>query len=155
MGVDLLSIGENIVRFRRKAGMTQQQLSDRSGISLNLVRSLEQNSRTSARVSSLFALATALHVPLAALLDPAHTPGVLLRRARMRRGMSQEMLAARAGFNVAYISRIETGQRSLDRLPTLMALATALNVPPIELVPWLAESVPAQTCRCRPDPPTD
>ncbi|WP_219994336.1 helix-turn-helix domain-containing protein [Actinokineospora spheciospongiae] len=77
------------------------------------------------------------------------SPGLLLRRARRRRGMSQTMLADRAGYTVSYISMIENGRRPLDHLPTVRTLAAALNVPVVELVPWLVDGTAAQPCRCQ------
>ena len=67
-------IGENLARLRTLAGLTQEQLAERAGVSVDVVRRLEQGSRPSARITSLYALAGALDVPLSVLL--AH-PNVL------------------------------------------------------------------------------
>jgi hypothetical protein len=60
-----------------------------------------------------------------------------LRRARLRRGMTLETLAGLSGFSAAFLSMIENDQRELCRKSTVTALAAALRVPPVELVPWV------------------
>ena len=70
-------------------------------------------------------------------------PGVRLRAARLRRGMSQTALAGLARVSPAYISMIETGQRQLTRLRDVAALADALQVSPLYLADGREEvSVP-------------
>jgi transcriptional regulator with XRE-family HTH domain len=57
------------------------------------------------------------------------------RLRKLRRGrMTQEQLAARAGVSTVLISKLERGERSSARLPTLQKLATALDVPVSELI---------------------
>jgi transcriptional regulator with XRE-family HTH domain len=56
-----------------------------------------------------------------------------LRSERLRRRLSQETLAAKAGLSVSYISMLERGQRA-PPLDTLEALAKALAVPPTSLL---------------------
>jgi transcriptional regulator with XRE-family HTH domain len=66
---DGLTIGERVARLRRRRHFTQPELAERSGISVDLIRKLEQNQRRSTRIASLQALATALDVQVSALLD--------------------------------------------------------------------------------------
>ena len=61
-------IGRNLARLRTQADLTQEQLAERSGVSVDLIRRLEQGSRASARLDSLYRLACALDVPLSELL---------------------------------------------------------------------------------------
>lgn len=57
-----------------------------------------------------------------------HT-GQRIRYWRRRRGgISQRVLADRAGLTQGYISQIEGGQRALDRRSTQVAIARALNI---------------------------
>jgi transcriptional regulator with XRE-family HTH domain len=56
-----------------------------------------------------------------------------LRSERLRRRLSQETLAAKAGLSVSYISMLERGQRA-PPLDTLEALAKALAVSPTSLL---------------------
>ena len=58
-----------------------------------------------------------------------------LREARQRRLVTQEELSARTGIAEATISRIENGLQS-PRISTIRKLATALDVPPEELIVW-------------------
>lgn len=52
--------------------------------------------------------------------------------------MSQRALAGLAGLSAGYVSRIERGERSVDKRSTLEALASALKVAPSQLaaMPW-------------------
>jgi transcriptional regulator with XRE-family HTH domain len=56
-----------------------------------------------------------------------------LKFERLRRKLSQETLAGKAGLSVSYISMLERGQRS-PPLDTLEALAKALGVSPASLL---------------------
>jgi transcriptional regulator with XRE-family HTH domain len=50
-----------------------------------------------------------------------------LKRARLKKKLTQEQLAAKTGLSVAYISLLERGARC-PPLPTLDTLADALGV---------------------------
>lgn len=56
-----------------------------------------------------------------------------LKQARVKSGMSQEELANRAHLSVSMIQSIETGRRD-GSTKTLIALATALNTTPNDLL---------------------
>ena len=56
-----------------------------------------------------------------------------LHAARVRRRLSQQALAAKAGVSLSYISMLERGQRS-PPLETLEVLADALGVAPVVLL---------------------
>lgn len=57
--------------MRRLAGLTQEQVAERSGVSVDVVRKLEQHRKHSARLPTLHALAKGLGVEVTALLgDP-------------------------------------------------------------------------------------
>lgn len=59
--------------------------------------------------------------------------GVRLRRWRLRRGLSQQVLAELAGFTQGYVGQIETGRIEPDKLSTWVALADALQISVMEL----------------------
>jgi transcriptional regulator with XRE-family HTH domain len=61
-------IGEQVARLRVLRGLTQEGLAAKSGISVDVIRRLEQGARRSARLSSLACLAEALDVELSLLL---------------------------------------------------------------------------------------
>ncbi|MDG4792432.1 helix-turn-helix transcriptional regulator [Micromonospora sp. WMMD1082] len=62
------TIGEHLARIRRQSTLTQEQLAERAGVSVETVRKLERGERASARMTTLHALARALDVPTTALL---------------------------------------------------------------------------------------
>lgn len=67
-------LGKTLRRLRRLADLTQEELAERSGVSVDVVRQLEQRRKHSARLPTLHALANGLGVELTTLLgDP---PGV-------------------------------------------------------------------------------
>ncbi|MCO6010095.1 helix-turn-helix domain-containing protein [Actinoallomurus purpureus] len=66
---DGLTIGERVAKLRRQRHLTQAELAERSGVSVDLIRKLEQNQRRSTRIGSLQAIAGALDVQVSALLD--------------------------------------------------------------------------------------
>ncbi|MFJ6573022.1 helix-turn-helix domain-containing protein [Streptomyces sp. NPDC091292] len=62
-------MGERIAELRLRRGMTQEGLAERAGVSVDTVRKLEQGRRTTARLATLNALATALDT------EPSHLVG--------------------------------------------------------------------------------
>jgi transcriptional regulator with XRE-family HTH domain len=57
-----------------------------------------------------------------------------VRYLRQEQGLSQEMLAYRAGVSVATIRRLETGKKALPYWSTIEAVALVLGVAPETLV---------------------
>ncbi|MFE4665654.1 helix-turn-helix domain-containing protein [Streptomyces sp. NPDC056716] len=70
---DEMSIGDRIGRLRARRKLTQEQLAERSGVSVDTVRKLEQNRRLTARLSTLNRLARALDVETSALVGQPTT----------------------------------------------------------------------------------
>jgi transcriptional regulator with XRE-family HTH domain len=71
---DEVHLGDRLARLRRLAALTQEELAERSGVSADVIRKLEQHRKHSARLPTLHALARGLGVELTSLLgDP---PGV-------------------------------------------------------------------------------
>ncbi|MGH3829413.1 MAG: helix-turn-helix domain-containing protein [Pseudonocardiaceae bacterium] len=54
---------------------------------------------------------------------------------RRRRGITQEVLAGLLGRSVEWLSQFERGARELDRLSTIVAIADALGIEPVKLLP--------------------
>jgi transcriptional regulator with XRE-family HTH domain len=77
------------------------------------------------------------------------TIGQRVRAARTRQGMSLARLADLTGLTKGYLSRVENGERSLDRRRTLLDVADALRVPVAELTgqPYAAETRSDQLVR--------
>lgn len=59
--------------------------------------------------------------------------GRRLRRIRVARGKSLDVVAGLAGISKAYLSMLETGERALDSVKLIVALADALEIAPSEL----------------------
>lgn len=59
--------------------------------------------------------------------------GANLRQIRRARGKSLTVVAGLAGISPSYLSRLESGDRALDRRSLLVALANALEVAPSEI----------------------
>jgi transcriptional regulator with XRE-family HTH domain len=53
------SIGDQLGRLRTQRGLTQEQLAERAGVSVDVIRKLEQGSRATARIKTLVELAGA------------------------------------------------------------------------------------------------
>ncbi len=64
---------------------------------------------------------------------PSSEIGHKLRQIRQARGKSLAVIAGLAGISPSYLSRLESGQRVLDRRSLIIALAKALEVAPSEL----------------------
>jgi DNA-binding XRE family transcriptional regulator len=69
-------LGERLARLRRARDLTQEALAERAGVSVDVVRKLEQQRKHSARLPTLHSLATGLGVELTTLLGepPAIAP---------------------------------------------------------------------------------
>jgi transcriptional regulator with XRE-family HTH domain len=66
-------------------------------------------------------------------VEDARTIGQRLREIRYWRGKSLRVVAELAGISESYLSRLERGERQMDRRSLLEALAAALEVAPGEL----------------------
>lgn len=64
--------------------------------------------------------------------------GENLREARLRTGLSQEKLAAKAGIDRTYVGGAERGERNVA-LVNIVRLAEALEVAPADLLKRLDE----------------
>ena len=65
--------------------------------------------------------------------EDAKTIGRRVRQIRYARRKSLAVVAGLAGISVGHLSRIERGERALDRRSVIVALAGALDVAPTEL----------------------
>lgn len=68
---DRPSLGARIRELRAELLLTQRELADRAGVSVDLIRKLEHGTRQTASIASLQAIARALDVDIAQLLDKA------------------------------------------------------------------------------------
>lgn len=65
------TIGEHLAQIRRRSTLTQEQLAERAGVSVETIRKLEQGERQGARTATLNKLARALGVSTSALFGNA------------------------------------------------------------------------------------
>ncbi|MGW5333904.1 helix-turn-helix domain-containing protein [Streptomyces bauhiniae] len=102
-------LGRTLRRLRRLASLTQEELADRSDVSVDVIRQLEQGRKHSARLPTLHALANGLGVELTTLLGdpPAVSSGendgprfVAMRRAVMPVLWGPEPAPPTAGFSL-------------------------------------------------------
>ncbi|MGH8903346.1 MAG: helix-turn-helix domain-containing protein [Egibacteraceae bacterium] len=102
-------IGENIARLRLLADLTQEELASKADVSVDLIRRLEQTSRLTARITSLYHIANALDVPLSVLLAQ---PNVL--RPSERNGEHGGVLALRQALTPTGISHTDDEPEALS-----------------------------------------
>lgn len=60
--------------------------------------------------------------------------GTRLRQIRQARGKSLRVVAGLAGISYSHLSRLESGERSLDRRSVIAALADVLQVSPMDIL---------------------
>ncbi|MEV1289441.1 helix-turn-helix transcriptional regulator [Micromonospora sp. NPDC049679] len=68
-------MGDRVGAIRRRRAITQEQLAEASGVSVETIRKLEQNERTSARIATLNKLARALGVRTSTLFGTSAPAG--------------------------------------------------------------------------------
>ncbi len=71
------TIGARLRQARQERGLTQEELAERSGVSNDVIRKLEQERRNAARITTLTHLANALSIPLSDLLGGRERLGPL------------------------------------------------------------------------------
>jgi transcriptional regulator with XRE-family HTH domain len=140
-----VSLGQQLIQLRQDARLTQNDLADRAGVSLAMIRALEQGERDSVQLRTMLKLARAVGVQIAALRGSADSPGERMRAARRQRRLTLEELARQSGVSVTDLSALEKGKRVLSRAPTVDVLATALGLSALDLAPWLARDAPSLT----------
>jgi transcriptional regulator with XRE-family HTH domain len=66
--------------------------------------------------------------------------GPIIAKRRIERGVSQEKLGKLIGVHLTFISRFETGRTRL-RLTTMIAIARALEIDPLDLFAEIKEAL--------------
>ena len=72
-------------------------------------------------------------MPRRTAITSAQAFGIAVKRSRMKRRMTQELLAHEAGLSLTSIARMETGAHGV-RLDTVLRVASALDVTASDLV---------------------
>jgi transcriptional regulator with XRE-family HTH domain len=68
------------------------------------------------------------------VMDEHRSVGERIAYWRRRRGLTQEVLAGLVGRSVPWLSRIERGERTMEKIQDLLALARVLKIPPGDLI---------------------
>lgn len=127
------SLGDRIREARKRRGLTQRELTRLSGVSLSLIRKLEQDERNDTRIETVRKLAVALSVPTTSLITamspPAATqePGSIwepLRLALANPAHGDREPATAEGIEHALASAVRLYHD--NRYPELAALLPAL-----------------------------
>lgn len=108
---ELLELGEEIARRRQAIGLTQPQLAERAGLSLDGVLRIEKG-RTAASVVTLFQIAAALGCDVPALFQKAG-------RASRRRRSTDDVLALLEGQPDEVIEAAAACARAIVRVSTI------------------------------------
>lgn len=76
-------------------------------------------------------------------LDDTATVGARIAYYRKRRGMTQEVLCGLVGGrSTEWLRQIENGKRDVDKLSTIVAVAEALKISPMKLLPGPFHATP-------------
>ena len=67
---------------------------------------------------------------------PRNTIGITLRKLRIQKGMSQELLSGLAGIARTHLTMIESGRKQ-PNLETIWKLADALQLTPSQLIAYI------------------
>ena len=113
-----LALGREVRNFRRKLDMTVAELAKQSGLSAGMLSKIE-NGATSASLSSLQALATALQVPLTTFFrdyDEMRTATLV----KAGQGLSIERRGTRAGHHYQLLGHVPSGPLMVE--PYLITL---------------------------------
>ncbi|GAB3279740.1 helix-turn-helix transcriptional regulator [Actinocorallia lasiicapitis] len=135
-------LGERIASVRKRRGLSQRELAGLSGVSVSLLRKLEQGERSDTRVETLRKLAVALRVPTSALIvrpEAEDTPTAMAGRwapvhdalmGRAGGGLEEQPTAEGVGAAVRAAQPLFTENRYADlgaALPSLLRDADALG----------------------------
>ncbi|MGW8847790.1 helix-turn-helix domain-containing protein [Streptomyces xiamenensis] len=106
-------IGDRLREVRKRRGMSQKELSEQSGVSLSLIRKLEQGERRDARLETARMLASALRVPTTRLIA-THVEEPSDQNTVDRWAPLHRALAGRHGSDVTEAPTIEGVRDALD-----------------------------------------
>jgi non-specific serine/threonine protein kinase len=126
-------------RYRLAAGLTQEDLAERAGLSVQGLSALESGKRQAPYRHTVTMLARALGLTASEAealeaavsrvrMPPTEAFGSVLREARLAAGLTQEALAERAGVSTRNIQALERGEnRPQQETARRLAEALALN----------------------------
>ena len=130
-----MDISNNLKKYREKAGLTQEQLSQLTGIAAPNLRKYESG-RQNPKLETVENISKALGINFLLLLDE---PGgideekklvEILRAQRVRLGLTPDQLSDRAGLSLSGIKMIE----SLNRMPNYKNLKKITDALDLDIV---------------------
>jgi transcriptional regulator with XRE-family HTH domain len=109
------SFGERLKEGRKRRGLSQRELADTSGVSLSLIRKLEQGERQDTRLETARRLASALRIPTSRLIESEATDAEPAAGAEADRWAPVRAALAAPGRN------------DVQELPTVGGVRTGLD----------------------------
>lgn len=111
---------DNLRDKRERSGLSLAELAVKTGYTLNTHWELESHGRGTMALFEATMHALDLHI---VGLTPGKALGPRLKSARLKRGVSVEALAAKAGCSAGAVARVETGQA---RVASMLAVANII-----------------------------
>lgn len=122
--MEIMTIGENIKKYREKKGLTQKELGAALGLAEITIRQYESNKREP-KYEILFSIADALNVSIDDLMNI--DTGKRIKEERVKAKLTQEKLAQSAEISVFTLQKYESGDRN-PKIEQLKKLANALGI---------------------------
>ena len=144
-------IGRGIKKLRKQLRLTQDNLSEMSGVNLSTILKIERF-RTNPNINTLDKIAKALGTTLGGLLAAGHFPlseitneikkvfGKTVKLKRFEIGYNRRQLGEKAGFVQQYIGTIENGV-NIPSLTNIIKIAAALECSTFDLLFGLGNSL--------------
>lgn len=122
--MEIMTIGENIKKYREKKGLTQKELGAALGLAEITIRQYESNKREP-KYEILFSIADALNVSIDDLMNI--DTGKRIKEERVKAKLTQEKLAQSAEISVFTLQKYESGDRN-PKIEQLKKIANALGI---------------------------
>ena len=107
--MEIMTIGENIKKYREKKGLTQKELGAALGLAEITIRQYESNKREP-KYEILFSIADALNISIDDLMNI--DTGKRIKEERVKAKLTQEKLAQNAEISVFTLQKYESGDRN-------------------------------------------
>lgn len=120
-------MGLTIAQLRGRAGMTQQELADQLGCSVNVIGDWESG-RKGERIERTVRLCGALGCEASELMSQG------VRSLRSDRGLTQRQLASVIGVNTRTVERWESGEAEMEGLGWAVGLCRILDCSTTDLI---------------------
>ncbi|HEU5005078.1 MAG TPA: helix-turn-helix domain-containing protein [Candidatus Saccharimonadales bacterium] len=123
MGVEEKALGQRLQKARQRAGLTQQELCQKAGLSYSTLAKIERGAIRAPSVFTVAAIAAATEVPLDTLLD-------------VKKAEPMAKKTSKSGIKFVYFDLNGTLVRSYEKAFTKLSSLTGLPVDTIEAFYW-------------------